>query len=148
MNKQGDIETLFSLLDKKPSGTYQEIVVEEQIQESKKRWPIFGLSDVADHLAHQTSLEQTEKQQEEAVLGVVSKPKPSFAIFSQTEKSDLKSLLPQQKNEAGLFGWSQKLQVAVEEEDPSKQTALESLFTKLQQKVPAEKSLFEKLVKK
>lgn len=148
MNKQGDIDALFSLLDKKPSGIYQEIVVEEQVQESKKRWPIFGLSDVTDHHAHQTSLEQTEEEQEEVALVPDSKPKSSFRFFSQNKEKNLNHLPPHQKKEGGVFGWPKKSEVVVADQLVSKQTALEGLFIKLQKKAPAEKTLFEKLVKK
>lgn len=44
MSKSDDIKILFSLLDTKPEGAYQDIVADEQLSESKNRWPIFDLS--------------------------------------------------------------------------------------------------------
>lgn len=45
MFKNNDINSLFSLLDKKPEGDYKEVLLDEKTKESKARWPIFELSD-------------------------------------------------------------------------------------------------------
>lgn len=147
MSKTGDIETLFSLLDKKPSGTYQEIVVEEQIQESKRRWPIFELSDVAEHQTQSKEkklFKQTSEEKKPLSLSPVKHTTP-LSVFNKTKQTEH----AENKIEPSL-DWSRKLHSANEEQTTEAQpTGLSSLFSKLQkQKTPENKSLFDKLVKK
>lgn len=59
MIKNNDINTLFSLLDKKPEGIYQEVLLDEKIKESKERWPIFELSDVTSQSANKNDASST-----------------------------------------------------------------------------------------
>ena len=150
MRKTGDIETLFSLLDKKPSGTYQEIVVEEQIQESKRRWPIFERSDVAGHQVQSQEEKRFEPRPEE-MTSLPSTPVKQVMPFdlNSTKQPDFSEEYSEKTIKSSL-GWSKKLHSGKEEQTTeTSSTHLSNLFSKLQkQKAPEKKSIFDKLVKK
>lgn len=92
MSKSDDINTLFSLLDRKPEGTYQDRVVNEQLSESKNRWPIFDLSDEGSKgQGVSKGQEDRSKEVPETCIHVemdVSETPASFAMFAKENEAD------------------------------------------------------------
>lgn len=175
MSKSDDINTLFSLLDKKPEGTYQDIVVNEELSESKNRWPIFDLSDdsskkqqlKADEQIELVTLgvEQDTYESSKCSEGVVleeTTPEPKQSVLMQNQAKIRKAerneqtRFPPKKEEGlgflgGMFATKKEKaeETVVKKEAPSHASSLEAIFSRLSKKDKIEKtSVFDKLIKK
>lgn len=167
MEKSNDINALFSLLDKKPEGQYQEIVVSEQLSESKNRWPIFELSETP------VDEENTEPALVTESVSSLVEEKEELQEFTQTIEEDEKvssqsvsnDSEPQGKQDVNLDTSERKLPLSVfnklkvktvandesdnRNEQAAQTTNLETLFLKLSQKKKIEKlSVFDRLIRK